>query len=226
MPLNTFDDIEAGLQAWVEDDDAEFTGSIPDIIDLAEKRVLRDIDLAIFRRTDTTLVMTATQALDTKPVIAPPDLLIATKGIYLTGGALTGSTFLENRSNEYVLDYNNGVADGTPRYFGEVSETQWIWGPPPDATYTVNVRFLSRPDRLTAANQTNWLSDNVYDFLFKAALAETEKFLIAEERVPLWEADYQMALPKVRRELYNQFGNQYDNLGAVPVPQAPRSANA
>lgn len=224
MALNTATDLQNGIQAWLEDDDAEFTGELDDVIDLAEKRLLRDLDLAIFRRVDSTAAMVVSNALVTKPTIVAPDLLIASKGIWLTGGALTRAEFLQQRSAEYILDYN-GAVDGVPKYWGEYSETQWIFGRTPDATYAVNVRYISRPDRLVpGGNETNWLSDNAYDILFKAALAEAEKFLKSDERAPIWENDYTLALPQVRRELYNQFGNQYDTLGAVPVPQAPRSA--
>lgn len=227
MALNTATDLTAALQAWVEDDDAEFVGSIPDVIDLGEKRLLRDLDLAIFRRTDSTTLMVASTALVTKPTIAAPDLLIATKAIYLTGGVglnpLTRAVFLEQRSHEYILDYN-GAADGVPRFYGEVDEATWIFGRTPDDTYTINMIYLSRPQPLEiTVNETNWLSDNAYDILFKAALAEAEKFLKSDERAPLWEQDYILSLVRARRELYNQFGNQYDQFGATPAAKGPRS---
>lgn len=224
MALNTFTDLSQGLQNWMEDDDSvEFVGDIPDVIDLAEKRVLRDLDLAIFRRTDSTTTLVVGTAQVTKPTIASPDLLIATKSIYLTGGTLgTNSHFLQTRSHEYLHDFNSG-GNALPRFYGEVDESTWLIGSKPDETYTLNVIYQSRPDRLTLTNQTNWLSDNVYDFLFKAALAEAEKYLVADDRAPMWENDYMMMMPRVRIELYNQYGNQYDRLGAVPVPQQPRS---
>lgn len=225
MALNTATDLSNGLQSWLEDDDAEFTGEIDDIIDLGEKRLLRDLDLAIFRRTDSSEVTIASTAVVNKPTIAAPDLLISAKSIYLTGAGLgTDARFLVTRSHEYLHDYNAGGTDGVPRFYGEVDETTWILGPKPDDVYTVNVIYLSRPARLEAGvNETNWLSDNAYDILFKAALAEAEKFLKSDERAPLWEQDYILSLARARKELYNQFGNQYDQLGATPAPQGPRS---
>ena len=222
MALNTYNDLLAGLQAWLEDDDAEFQGSIPDVIDLAEKRLLRDLDLALFRRVDSTATMSIGVASVTKPTIAAPDLFIASKGIWLTGGALTRPAFLQNRGGEYVRDFNGG-SNAVPRFWAEEDETTWLFGPTPDATYTVNVRYLSRPDRLATGNQTNWLSDNAYDILFKSALAEAEKFLKSDERAPIWEQDYIKTMPRVRAELYNQFGNQHDVLGRSATPDARRS---
>jgi len=223
MALNTYNDLLAGLQQWMEDDDVEFQASIPDIIDLGEKRLTRDLDLSLFRRTDSTTTMSIGVATVTKPTIAAPDLLVATKGVYLTGGALTGSKFISRRGHDYVVDYNEYAANGVPRYFAETDEGSWIFGSPPDATYTVNVRYLSRPPALTVANQTNWLSDNCYDILFKACLAEAEGFLKDDERSAKWEQDYGSNMPRIRAELYQQFGNQYDILGATPQPQLRRS---
>lgn len=222
MPLNTFDDLSQALQDWMEDDDVEFTGSVNDVIDLGEKRLLRDLDLAIFRRVNSAQALSIGVATVVKPTIAAPDLLIAAKGIWLTGGALTRAQFLLPRAYEYVLDYNGG-SNATPKYFAEVDETTWGFAPTPDATYTVNVRYISRPNPLSATNQTNWLSDNAYDILFKAALAEAEKFLKSEDRVVVWETDYVNALPKARIELYNLYGTQGDRLGATSIPQVNRS---
>lgn len=223
MALNTYNDLLAQLQAWMEDDDAEFQAAIPDIIDLGEKRLLRDLDLTLFRGEDSSATMTIGAAQQTKPTIAAPDLLITTNVLYLSGGGLTGGVFLEQRDHSYVHMYNQYAVDGVPKYFGEVDETTWIFGPKPDAAYTMNVMFLSRPAQLSVSNQTNWLSDNAYDVLFKACLAEAEKFLKDDERSQLWDADYTRDMARVRAELYQQFQNQYDMLGATPQAVARRS---
>jgi hypothetical protein len=225
MPLNTYNDLLAGLQAWLEDDDAEFQGSIPDVIDLAEKRLVRDLGLQLFRRVDSTTTMTASVNTATKPTIASPDLLITTKQMWLTGGAIPAGEFRfpAQRDVSYCRWHASGSTDAEPEFWAELDETTWFFSPAPDATYTVNISYLSRPDRLTVANQTNWLSDNVYDILFKAGLAEAEKFLKADERVLVWDKDYLENMPQVRRELYQQFGNQFDRLGATPLPAQPRS---
>jgi hypothetical protein len=223
MALNTYTTLVAGIEAWLEEDGSEFTAAINDIIDLAEKRLARDLDLEIFRRTNSSVSMVVGAATITKPTISSPDLLIAIKQIWISGGALTGIRMLERRSENVVLDYNSGAANGVPKYYADESETVVRFAPPPGATYTVNIRYLSRPQPLSSSNETNWFSTYAYDILFKAALAEAEKFIVAEERAPVWEKDYLESLAMAKRELYNLYGTQYDRLSAVPVPQAPRS---
>jgi len=222
MALNTYTTLIAGLQAWVEDDDSEFTGSINDVLDLAELRLTKDLDLALFRRTDSTAVMSIGSPNVTKPTIGAPNVLIATKVIYLTNGGLT--VFPQLRGQDYCVDYEAGVsANGVPKYWAEASETTYFITPRPALAWTVNVRYLSRPPQLTPSNQTNWLSTYAYDLLFKAALAEAEKFLKSDERAPIWEADYVKSMPTTRRQLYQQYQNQYDRLGATPLPNLVRS---
>ena len=223
MALNTYNLLLAGIEAFLEDDDAELTASVPDIINLGEIRLIRDLDLAIFRRTNSAASFVIGTPTITKPTIAPPDLLVKAKSLWITGGTLTGPKFLLERSHEYLLDYNSGGSNGVPTYFAEVSETQWYVAPAPVAAYVCNVRYISRPAPLAAATQTNWLSTYASDMLFKASLAEAEKFLKADERSVVWEKDYTEALPLARRELYNGMQNQFDRLGATSIAQGPRS---
>lgn len=222
MPYTTYDDLFAGIQAWMEDDDTELQASIPAIIALGETRLARDLDLELFRRTDSTTTLVVGTVVVPKPVIAPPDILIATKDIYLDSAGLARPTFLEQRSYQYVRSYS--TAQAVPKFFAELSETEWLISPAPDNTYRLNARYISRPPGLSPTNASNWLSENTPDILLKACLAESEMFLKGDERIAIWKQEYAMLLPIVKRELYNLYGEQYDMLGAVPVPQGPRSS--
>lgn len=224
MAYDNFDDLSTALQEYMEDDDAEFQGSIDDVINVGENRVTKDLDLALFRRTDSTAATAIGVTTVAKPTIAAPDILLATKELYLTGGGLAGAVYLERRSEEYVNYYNAGATNGVPRYYADVDESAYILGVPPAAIHTVNVRYLSRPPRLSSANQTNWLSDNVPELLFRACLAESEAFLKGDERIPVWKSDYAELLMSTKRDVYPQQNQQFDRVAATSVPQANRSA--
>lgn len=223
MALNTYSDLIAGIQQWVEDDDAELQASINDVVDLGEKRLIRDLDLAIFRRVETAALVIS-QATIAKPTVTAPDLLVATKQIWLTGGTLTGPRFLMPRSSEYITDYNSAAVDGVPKYWGEDDESNYIFGTTPDAAYTANVRILSRPEPLSDTNENGWLVTYAYDILFKACLAEAEGFIKSDDRKPVWEADYANSIPLAKRELGNALQTHPEMLAAASIPQAPRSA--
>ena len=58
MSNKTWTELTDNLQAWLEDDDDEFTASIDEVVNLGEMRLWRDLDLGIFSSTDTTPTVT------------------------------------------------------------------------------------------------------------------------------------------------------------------------
>ncbi len=219
MSNKTYAELSANLQAWLEDDDAEFTGSIDEVINLGEMRLWRDLDLSIFTSEDTanTAIGVATV---TKPVTDTE--LVATQSIYYDYdfGAGTVRTWLELRSTDFVRDHQVIGATAPPKYYSEQTETDWLLSPIPDVIYTLNARGVTRPTRLSAGNTTTWLSLHQDDVLFKACLAEAEGFLKSDDRLPMWTEQYVAALPLAKRETYELLNQRY-NLTPLEVPAVP-----
>lgn len=215
MSNKTYAELSANLQAWLEDDDAEFTGSIDEVINLGEMRLWRDLDLSIFTSEDTAAT-TASQDTVTKPVTDTE--LVTWQSIYFDNAG--ERTFLELRSTDFVRDHQTIGATSAPKYYAETNETDWLLSPIPDATYTLNARGVTRPTRLSAGNTTTWLSLHQDDMLFKACLAEAEAFLKSDDRVPMWAEQYVAALPLAKRETYELLNQRY-NLTPLEVPAVP-----
>jgi hypothetical protein len=215
----TYTELSDKLQAWLEDDDAEFTASIDDVINLGEMRLWRDLDLSIFTSEGTTPTVAATETL-TKPIT---DLeLVTWQSLYYDfdfGSGLV-RTWLELRSTDFVRDHQVLGATAPPKYYSEQTETEWLLSPIPDDAYTVITRGITRPTRLSAGNPTTWLSLHQDDILFKACLAEAEGFLKSDDRVDIWSAQYASALPLAKRETYELL-NQHYHLTPLEVPAAP-----
>lgn len=228
--MYTYTTLTAALQNWLEDDDAEFVGSIPEIIALGEVRLLRDLDFAMFAGEGSVTVAAGTE-LVTKPGVAPLTLLnYQSLSCYPTGG--TGPAdhallpWLETRSDEFVRDYNGqyfgAAGHGVPRYYSEASETQWRLAPTPNVEVELTYRFTARPDGLSDLVPETWLSVNVPDVLLKACLAESERFLKSDDRIPIWEQDYASLLQSAREESYSLLRAQYPRLNIVPMPSPQR----
>ena len=215
MSNKTYDEIVTNLQAWLEDDDSEFTGSIDDIINLGEMRVWRDLDLSIFTTDATTPTVMGTETL-VKPV--GDTELVTWQSLYYDNAG--ERVWLELRSTDFVRDHQVIGATAPPKYYSEQTETDWLLSPIPDAVYTINTRGTTRPDRLATGNQTTWLSLHQDDILFKACLAEAEAFLKADDRVEMWKAQYVDALPLAKKETYTMLQERY-NLTPMEVPAAP-----
>lgn len=215
MSNKTYAELVTNLQAWLEDDDSEFSGSINDIINLGEMRVWRDLDLSIFT-TDATAATVASTATLTKPV---GDLeLVTWQSLYYDTGGLR--VWLELRSTDFVRDHQVVGATGAPVYYAEHAETTWLLSPIPDDAYTVNTRGTTRPAKLETSNQTTWLSLHQDDLLFKACLAESEAFLKADDRAPMWTEQYMGLLPLAKKETYTMLQERY-NLTPLEVPAVP-----
>ena len=215
----TYTELSDKLQAWLEDDDAEFTASIDDVINLGEMRLWRDLDLSIFTSEGTTPTVASTETL-TKPIT---DLeLVTWQSLYYDfdfGSGLV-RTWLELRSTDFVRDHQALGATAPPKYYSEQTETDWLLSPIPDDVYTVITRGITRPTRLSVGNPTTWLSLHQDDILFKACLAEAEGFLKSDDRVDVWSSQYASALPLAKRETYELL-NQHYHLTPLEVPAAP-----
>lgn len=211
----TYAELTAKLQAWLEDDDAEFAASIDDIINLGEMRLWKDLDLSIFTSEDTAATV-ASQDTVAKPTT---DIqLVSWQSIYYDNAGVR--TFLELRSTDWVRDHQVIGATAPPKYYAETSETDWLLSPIPDAIYTLNARGVTRPTRLSGTQTTTWLSTHQSDLLFKACLAEAEGFLKSDDRVPMWTQQYVDALPLAKRETYELLNQRY-NLTPLEVPAVP-----
>lgn len=215
MSNKTYAELSTNLEDWLEDDDAEFTGSIDEVINLGEMRVWRDLDLSIFTSEGTAATAASTETL-TKPIT---DLeLVTWQSLYYdTAGE---RVWLELRSTDFVRDYQTPGATAPPKYYSEQTETDWLLAPIPDGTYNIITRGTTRPARLAVGNTTTWLSLHQDDLLFKACLAEAEGFLKADDRVAMWTEQYVAMLPLAKKECYTMLQERY-NLTPMEVPASP-----
>lgn len=210
----TYTQLVQDLQDWIEDDDTEFVAAIPRIINLGELRVLKDLDLGIFKE-DQTAPTVASQEFVTYP--ATTLQLVAWKSLYYDNAG--ERVWLELRGSDYVRDYQVPSSTGAPKYYAE-ENGQWLLAPIPDAIYTINGRALVRPTPLSAINDTNWVGDTVDELLFKACLSESEQFLKSDDRVALWKQEYQELLPTTKRDVYTLLGEHYQ-LTPLEAPGVP-----
>jgi hypothetical protein len=216
MTNKTYTELETNLQAWLEDNDAEFQGSIAEVINLGQMRLWRDLDLSIFTSEDSSPTVQSNELL-VKPV-TDTELVSFTALWYDNAGE---RTFLELRSADWVRDYQVPSVTGAPRFYAELDEDNWALAPIPDAVYTVNTRGVTRLSPLVkTTNETNWLSLHMDDLLFKVCLAEAERFLKSDDRVPIWEQDYMSALPLAKKETYELMQSRYQ-LTPMETPAIP-----
>lgn len=191
----TYATLTSALQAWPVNDDTVYVANLPLIIAAGETRLVVDLNLDIFDAVDATIVVTAASR-----DVPKPTGLIGTRTLYLIASNVR--TQLKKRSRDFCMQYApNPTLTGTPKYFCDLSTTNWMVVPTPVATGTAEAFFIKRPTGLSGSTTTTWLSQNAGDLLFKACLLEAEEYLKADDRWADIANSYKSLLEPRRLEL-------------------------
>jgi hypothetical protein len=187
----TFTTLQQDVRRYLERgatlaEDAVVYEQIPRLINLAERRIARELKIQGFINvvTDT---LTPGQS-----VYQKPDRWRDTVSINIgTGEDNNTRKMLFTRSYEYARTYwPNEAETGEPVFYSDYNYTNWLILPPPDAAYPFEVLYYELPILLDDANQTNWLTEYAPQVLLYAALLEATPFLKNDERIPVWQQMY------------------------------------
>jgi hypothetical protein len=195
----SYDELYSMLQTWPVETASEYLADLPKIIRLGETRLVRDLNLELFDRTDRNLLIEA----GVREVGKPEDLIQVR---YLMAVDDDGHKHLiEQRSQAYCELYGSDpTITGIPKYYCELSEQEWLMVPTADQDYSIEAKMVLRPDGLSADQQHTWLGDRVGDALFAACLMEVEHWIKADDRYGDMKTKYyEELLPAARAELRN-----------------------
>jgi hypothetical protein len=120
--------------------------------------------------------------------------------------------YLERRTYEWCLDFEpDETATAEPKYYAELTETEFFMVPPPDLEYGFELRQIQPPDALAPGNQNTWLGDNAGDLLLYACLLASDEFLISDPAdLETWRQSYGELMPARKIELRRQWRGDYD----------------
>lgn len=108
---------------------------------------------------------------------------------------------IEHRSKAFCDAFNSDPSVvGPPRYYNELSQTQWEVVPAADQNYAIPMHYIARPQSIVTTG-TSWLGDMVGDLLFYASLMMGERFVKADDRWDDISNDYTTGLQAARMEL-------------------------
>jgi hypothetical protein len=154
---------------------------------LAEERIFRTIRA---REMETALSETITSG-----VIAVPSGYVALKSVYLDG---TPTTKL-NRSTvaQIYENYPTRSSDTKPKYIAREG-SNFIFGPYPDAAYTVKGIYYARLTSI--ATSANALFTANPDLYLMATLCESAPYIKDDSRVAVWEAKFAQIKADIEEE--------------------------
>ena len=196
----TFDTLKQDAQRYFERgsgaSDEIFAEELPRLINLAERRIARELKVQGFIN-----VVTDTMVIG-QSVYAKPDRWRDVVSINIgTGASNTNRNLLVTRSYEYLRSYwpNESVTD-EPLFYSDYDYDHWLFAPTPDEEYPFEVLYYELPPLLDDVHQTNWLTEYAPQLLLYGTLLEATPFLKNDERIPVWQGMYDRAAAMLNGE--------------------------
>lgn len=151
--------------------DPDFPTIIPAIINYAEMRIYRELDLisTITRDTSTTLVAANQNAAFPNTFVVIQGVNLLTPAVALPAVAARVPLIAVSKEVLYAM-WGNPALTGPPTMYAMVDQWTALLGPSPDATYKVEVYGTIRPVPLSASNTTTFLTTYLYDLFLAASM--------------------------------------------------------
>ena len=186
--------LKTAVQNYCETSETTFVSTLPTFIKEAEERILKNVEMPVFRKNQTGTLGSGNTYLST------PDDFLSSYSLAVISSSVYSYLLFKHVS--FIRDYTpNASTTGLPKYYALFDDNTFILGPTPDSTYTVELHYKYRPASLTAGadSGTTWISDNAPDALLYGTLVEAATFLKIPEEVPMYQQRFDMALQNLKR---------------------------
>lgn len=201
----TYDSLVADIQSYLERTDDATIQKIPTFIMLAEQVIANDIK---FLGNLTVQTSNMTQG---DPIIDKPARWRKTVSMNVTVAGKKRPIFL--RKYEYLREYAPDAADEkVPKFYADYDYTHWLVAPTPDDDYTFEVLYYERVQPLDSSNQTNWFTIYAPQAMLYGALLQAMPFLKNDERIPMWQAQYQQVISSLKGEDIQRIADRQANV--------------
>ena len=172
----TYAQLKQAVIDYTENDETSFVTNLPIFIRNAEERILKNVQLSLFRKNVAGNLSSSNQYL-----AAPSDFLAPMSLSFTDSDG--DKQFLLFKDVNFVQDFHPDASEtGVPRYYAVFDVENFIIAPTPDAAYTVELHYLYRPASLTsgAESGTTWLSENAPLAMLYGSLIEAYTYMKGE----------------------------------------------
>jgi len=187
----TYAQLKTAIQDYTENNESSFVNNLPIFIQQAEERILKNVQLSLFRKN-----VSGNFTSSNKYLTAPSDFLAPLSLSFVNGSS--EHVFLEFKDADFIQAFNpDGATTGSPRYYAVFDIGHFIIGPTPDSSYAVELHYFYRPASLTAGSDsgTTWLSDNAQIAMLYGSLLEAYTYMKGEpDLIALYEKRFAEAL--------------------------------
>ena len=171
----TFTTLKTAIQDYTDNSETTFVNQLSRFIVNAEERILKEVQLDVFRR-NSQGTTTASQKFLSKPsdFLAPFSLSV-----------INGSSneFLLYKHVTFLQDFTpDPSTTGIPAYYGDWNDSTFLLAPTPNDALTMELHYFFRPTSITATSDgTSWLGDNAELAVLYGSLVEAYTFMKGEQ---------------------------------------------
>jgi hypothetical protein len=197
----TYASLVTDISSYLERTDTATLEKIPTFIMLAEQVISSEIQFL-----GNLTVVTSTMNIG-EPIIVKPARWRKTVSINLIDNNQRQPVFL--RKYEYLRNYwPNATQTDTPVYYCDYDYTHWLVAPTPDLAYNYEVLYYERVQPLDVTNQTNWFTQYAPQAMLYGSLLQAMPFLKNDERIPMWQAQYDKVIATLKTEDVARIGDR------------------
>ncbi len=213
--------------------DSNFQTMLPDMINDAELRIQRDLDLISVIQGDTT-TFDVTQRYQALPLNVGDPVVVKEVNVITPLGASIDLNGVRNpltpASNEMITAlFPSRAASAVPQYFAIINDAYITVGPAPDAAYEFEVQSTYRPETMSATHTSTFLSDNFPDMLISASMVFAAGYqrnfgaAVDDPKMAVtWESHYQAQLASAKVEEDRKRLSEHGIQEVLPTSQTPR----
>ena len=170
-----YSELVQAIKDYAENEETSFVTHIPDFVRQAEQKILRSVSIPELRKNVTSSLTASNRYLQR------PDDFLAVFSLAVVDGD-GDYHYLYDKDANFIKEAYPGSTTGLPKFYGlfdgDTTSTQgnFILGPTPDSTYTVELHYYFDPDSIVTSS-TSWLGDNAETALLNGCLVEAYTYM-------------------------------------------------
>jgi hypothetical protein len=197
----TYNNLVADIESYLERTDQATLSKIPTFIGLAEQVIASEIKFL------GNLVVVSSNMVSDQPVIQKPARWRKTVSMNVTVAGERRPILL--RKYEYLREFwPDPTETDVPEYYCDYNYDHWLVAPTPSDDYAYEVLYYERIQPLDSSNQTNWFTQYAPQALLYGSLLQAMPFLKNDERIPMWQQQYQAIMEVLKTEDVARIGDR------------------
>ena len=192
----TYTTLKSAIQDYTQNTESTFVADLGTIIQQAEDRIVKSVELPNFRKNVTGSLTSGNQYLT-----APDDYLYPFSLAVLDSDS--DYSYLLNTDVSFIREaYPSASTTGVPKHYAQFDDNSFIVGPTPNANLNVELHYYYVPESITAASSgTTWLGTNAPELLLYGSLVEAYTFMKGEPDILAnYEKTFKEALQRLTLE--------------------------